>query len=232
MGNTISSIKTVVVNSIKGVFSGYDKLVKKCSAYKFTCPSYPLVEDIVHNGVILPCQIVVLLPKVIYGVSAIAYDTIIKYPEVTVDSLAVLGCHYCTVFILKVPAFRLGYIGVMGYLLIHYCGFKEIFMDAAYNDGRLGRESMIKWAAGPSATYEEAAYKRHCLNVSRNNNHVKGSEVPSRPEHVLRGIPPELHNLECYQKAIEESERYWSRHEVVERTSMFPRTFETIIRLR
>ena len=250
MGNTISSIKTVVVNSIKGVLSGYREFAEKCFAYKFTCPSYPLVENIVNNGVIYPCKVVVLLPaavtiEVIYGVSAIAgtlvydgsihaYETIIKYPEATVDSLAVLGCHYYTVFILEVPAFRLGYFGVMGYLLMHYCGFKEFVMDDVYNDGRLGREAMIKWAAnGPSATYEEAAHKRHCLNVWRNNGSMdRIREVPSRPEHVLRGIPSDLHNLECYRKRVEKSERYWDRHEEVKRTSLFPTTFDTIIRLK
>ncbi len=147
--NSINSIKgviTIVDNSIKGVFSEYDKLVEKCSAYKFTCPSYPLVEGIVHNGVILPCQIVVLLPKVIYGVSAIAgtlvydgsihaYETIIKYPEETVDSLAVLGCHYCTVFILEVPAFSGAYFVRMGWQLIIYWALKVSFlnMDTANN---------------------------------------------------------------------------------------------------
>ena len=246
MGNTISSIKTVVVNSIKGVLSGYREFAEKCFAYKFTCPSYPLVENIVNNGVIVPCKVVVLLPAVVttdvicvagtlvYDGSIHAYETIIKYPEATVDSLAVLGCHYYTVFILEVPAFRLGYFGVMGYLLIHYCGFKEFVMDDVYNDGRLGREAMIKWAAnGPSATYEEAAHKRHCLNVWRNNGFMDRSrEVPSRPEHVLRGIPSDLHNLECYRKRVEKSERYWGRHEEVKRTSLFPTTFDTIIRLK
>ena len=247
--NSIKGVITIVDNSIKGVFTGYRELVEKCSAYKFTCPSYPLVENIVNNGVIYPCQVVVLLPKVIYEVSTIAgtlvydgsihaYETIIKYPEETVDSLAVLGCHYYTVFILEVPAFRLGYIGVMGILLMHYWGLKEFFMDQVYNDGRLSRVDMIKWASGPSATNAEAAYKRHCLNVWHNNNsqiinnHVKGSEVPSRPEHVLIGIPSEDHNLECYQKRLEKSERYWGRHEEVERSSLFPTTFDTIIRLK
>ena len=126
MGNTISSIKTVVVNSIKGVFSGYREFADRCFKYYFKCPSYPLVEDIVNNGVILPCQIVVLLPQVIYGVSMIAfegsifaYETIKNYPEETV---VFLGSHYITVFRAKVPVFSIVYPIVMAYCVVgYYC---------------------------------------------------------------------------------------------------------------
>lgn len=148
MGNTISSIKTVVVNSIKGVFSGYHEFANRCFVYYFKCPSYPLVEDIVNNVVILPCQIVVLLPEVIYGVSMIAgklvydgsilaYETIknhIKnHPEETVvDLLGVLGSHYITVGE-GVPAFSGAYFFRMGCSLIIYWSFKVCIMDTANN---------------------------------------------------------------------------------------------------
>ena len=150
MGNTISSIKTVVVNSIKGVFSGYREFADRCFKYYFKCPSYPLVEGIVNNGVILPCQVVVLLPEVIFGVSMIAgklvydgsilaYETIknhIKnHPEETVvDLLAVIGCHYYAVGD-GVPAFSGAYFVRMGWPLIIYWSFKGIIMDKYNNPG-------------------------------------------------------------------------------------------------
>ena len=119
MGNTISSIKTVVVNSIKGVFSGYREFADRCFKYYFRCPSYPLVENIVNNGVIYPCQVVVVLAEIICGISMDAYETIKNYPEETV---VFLGSHYITVFSAKVPVFSIVYPIVMAYCVVgYYC---------------------------------------------------------------------------------------------------------------
>tara|TARA_Y200000002_G_C22681261_1_gene664176 strand:+ start:1811 stop:2410 length:600 start_codon:yes stop_codon:yes gene_type:complete len=152
MGNTISSIKTVVVNSIKNVFSGYREFADRCFKYYFRCPSYPLVENIINDGVIYPCKIVVVLAEIICGISMdagklvydgsiLAYETIKNHiknnPEETVvDLLAVISCHYYTVGE-GVTAFSGAYFFSMGCLQMIYWGWKVMIMDKYNNRGML-----------------------------------------------------------------------------------------------
>ena len=120
MGNTISSAKTVVVTSMKkGVFSRYVEFSEKCSKYQFECKSFPVVESIVNNGILFPCQVLVLSP-------IIAYGAITNFP-LTVAS------HCFTVFKLGAPVLSTQYIYTMTlirlgynipYLLHHY--WKEL----------------------------------------------------------------------------------------------------------
>ena len=120
MGNTISSAKTVVVTSMKkGVFSRYVEFSEKCSKYQFECKSFPVVESIVNNAILFPCQVLVLSP-------IIAYGAITNFP-LTVAS------HCFTVFKLGAPVLSTQYIYTMTlirlgynipYLLHHY--WKEL----------------------------------------------------------------------------------------------------------
>ena len=106
MGNTISSIKSVVVTSIKNVFSGYVEFSEKCSKYQFECKSFPVVETIVNNGILFPCQVLVSSPIIIYGV-------VTNYP-VTVAS------HCFTVFKLGAPFLSTQYIYTMTLIRLGY----------------------------------------------------------------------------------------------------------------
>ena len=106
MGNTISSIKNVVVTSIKGVFSRYVEFSEKCSKYEFECKSFPVVQAIVNNGILFPCQVLVSSPIIIYGV-------VTNYP-VTVAS------HCFTVFKLGAPFLSTQYIYTMTLIRLGY----------------------------------------------------------------------------------------------------------------
>ena len=106
MGNTISSIKSVVVTSIKGVFSRYVEFSEKCSKYQFECKSFPVVESIVNNGILFPCQVLVSSPIIIYG-------AVTNYP-VTVAS------HCFTVFKLGAPFLSTQYICTMTLIRLGY----------------------------------------------------------------------------------------------------------------
>ena len=106
MGNTISSIKSVVVTSIKGVFSRYVEFSEKCSKYQFECKSFPVVESIVNNGILFPCQVLVSSPIIIYG-------AVTNYP-ITVAS------HCFTVFKLGAPFLSTQYIYTMALIRLGY----------------------------------------------------------------------------------------------------------------
>ena len=106
MGNTISSIKSVVVTSIKGVFSRYVEFSEKFTKYQFECKSFPVVEPIINNGILFPCQVLVLSPAIICG-------TVVKYP-VTIVS------HCFTVFKLGVPVLSTQYVYTMALLRLGY----------------------------------------------------------------------------------------------------------------
>lgn len=106
MGNTIGSIKSVVVTSIKGVFSRYVEFSEKCSKYQFECKSFPVVESIVNNGILFPCQVLVSSPIIIYG-------AVTNYP-VTVAS------HCFTVFKLGAPFLSTQYIFTMTLIRLGY----------------------------------------------------------------------------------------------------------------
>ena len=106
MGNTISSIKSVVITSIKGVFSRYVEFSEKCSKYEFECKSFPVVQAIVYNGILFPCQVLVSSPIIIYGV-------VTNYP-VTVAS------HCFTVFKLGAPFLSTQYVYTMALLRLGY----------------------------------------------------------------------------------------------------------------
>jgi hypothetical protein len=106
MGNTIGSIKSVVVTSIKGVFSRYVEFSEKCSKYQFERKSFPVVESIVNNGILFPCQVLVSSPIIIYG-------AVTNYP-VTVAS------HCFTVFKLGVPVLSTQYVYTMALLRLGY----------------------------------------------------------------------------------------------------------------
>ena len=107
MGNTISSIKSVIVTSMKkGVFSRYVEFWEKCSKYQFECKSFPVVETIVNNGIIFPCQVLVMTPIIIYG-------AVTNYP-VTVAS------HCFTVFKLGAPFLSTQYIYTMALIQFGY----------------------------------------------------------------------------------------------------------------
>ena len=107
MGNTISSIKSVIVTSMKkGVFSRYVEFSEKCSKYQFECKSFPVVETIVNNGILFPCQVLVMTPIIIYG-------AVTNYP-VTVAS------HCFTVFKLGAPFLSTQYIYTMALIQFGY----------------------------------------------------------------------------------------------------------------
>ena len=106
MGNTISSIKSVIVTSIKGVFSRYVEFSEKFTNYQFECKSFPVVEPIINNGILFPCQVLVLSPAIICG-------TVVKY-HVTLVS------HYFTVFKLGVPVLSTQYVYTMALLRLGY----------------------------------------------------------------------------------------------------------------
>ena len=107
MGNTISSIKSVIVTSMKkGVFSRYVEFSEKCSKYQFECKSFPVVETIVNNGILFPCQVLVMTPIIIYG-------AVTNYP-VTVVS------HCFTVFKLGAPFLSTQYIYTMALIQFGY----------------------------------------------------------------------------------------------------------------
>ena len=107
MGNTISSIKSLIVTSMKkGVFSRYVEFSEKCSKYQFECKSFPVVETIVNNGILFPCQVLVMTPIIIYG-------AVTNYP-VTVAS------HCFTVFKLGAPFLSTQYIYIMALIQFGY----------------------------------------------------------------------------------------------------------------
>ena len=107
MGNTISSIKSLIVTSMKkGVFSRYVEFSEKCSKYQFECKSFPVVETIVNNGILFPCQVLVMTPIIIYG-------AVTNYP-VTVAS------HCFTVFKLGAPFLSTQYIYTMALIQFGY----------------------------------------------------------------------------------------------------------------
>jgi len=106
MGNAISSIKSGFSTCCKFVQGLADGFLD----YRFKCQSYPLVENIVDTVIILPCQILLLSPLLITGLSI---EALRNYPVLTLS-------HCYVIFTLGVPLFSKNYILIMGAFQIGY----------------------------------------------------------------------------------------------------------------
>ena len=108
MGNAISSIKSgfsICREFVQGLAEGF-----RFMDYRFECQSYPLVEKIVDTVIILPCQILLLSPLLITGLSI---EALRNYPVLTLS-------HCYVIFTLGVPLFSKNYILVMGAFQVGY----------------------------------------------------------------------------------------------------------------
>ena len=113
MGNTISFIKSGFSTCWEFVQGFAEGVVD----YHFECKSYPLVENIVDMGIILPCQFLLYSPLFITGLSVGALR---NYPVMTLS-------HCFVIFKLGVPFFSKKYILIMGCLQLGYYILKEMY---------------------------------------------------------------------------------------------------------